>query len=420
MSEQRFELGKAPHLILSAVHRDLVVKGWNEPVITLEGDQFTTEESEKGLVVTATRDLVAMVPHGASVSILQCHRDVAVKGVEGELIIGEVQRDMVVRGASHVEIGHVHHDLVVRSASGAVQIEQVNGDLALRDVGDVALGVVHGDVSGRDVDGSFIVKEVMGDLNLRGVSGNVNLGVVYRDVTLKSIEGLVNLAQGMSDVRLFGPLADGKHQLHCQRDMVLRWPVNLALTLTATAPNVKDRLGLEDVVEENETVSGRMGEGGPHIYLSAERAIVLKPMDMVDEKWVKFAFGDEDFDVEINGLGEKISSEVNRRMDDVRKRMAQMSADMEHRIGSEFAGRFEAQAQQWAEKAERMAEKALQQAERALKQTRQKTAAAPASPSPTPSKPIVSPEEKLKILKMLEKGVITVEEANNLLSALER
>ena len=420
MSEQRFELGKAPHIIISAVHRDLVVKGWGEMVVSLEGDQVSAEESEKGLVVTSVRDLMVMVPHGASVSVLQCHRDVVIKGIEGELVIGEVQRDMVVRSAGQVEIGHVHHDLVVRSANGAVQIAQVNGDLNLRDVGDVSLGVVHGDVSGRDVDGSFIVKEIMGDLTLRGVTGNVNLGVVHRDVTLKSVDGLINLAQGMSDVRLFGPVADGKHQLHCQRDMVLRWPVNLPLTITATAPSVKDRLGLEDVVEENETVSGRIGEGGPHISLSAERAIVLKPMDMVDEKWVKFAFDDGDFDVDINGLGEKISTEVNRRMDDVRKRMSQMSAEMEARMGTEFAGRFEAQAQQWAEKAERMAEKALQQAEKALKQTRQKAAAAPSAPTPAPGKATVSPEEKLKILKMLEKGVITVEEANNLLSALEQ
>ena len=38
MSEQRFELGKAPHIIISAVHRDLVVKGWGEMVVSLEED----------------------------------------------------------------------------------------------------------------------------------------------------------------------------------------------------------------------------------------------------------------------------------------------------------------------------------------------------------------------------------------------
>ncbi len=426
MSKVRFETGKAPQIIVSAVHRDLVVKGWSEPIVTLEGDenQIQAEESEKGLTITATRDLVVMVPQNAVVSILQVNRDAAIKNVAGDLIIGQVNRDLVVRQAGNVEIGDVNHDLVVRSASGLVQIAQVNGDLSLRDVQDVTLGTANGDVSGRDIKGQFQVKEIMGDFSLRDLSGDANLGVVHRDVSLKGIDGRVTLAQGMGDVRLQGPVGDGKHQLHCQRDLVLRWPTNLPLTLTATAPQIRNRLSLEDVVEEADMLSGRIGEGGPVLNLSAEGRIILKPAEMVDEKMFKFAFddGEFDFDVDVNveGIGEKISHEVNKRMADVRNRMAQMSVEMEERMGTEFTGRFEAQAQRMAEKAERMAEKALQQAEKALKQTRQKAAAAstPAS-SPTPTKTAVSPEEKLKILKMLEKGVITVEEANSLLAAIE-
>lgn len=303
-----------------------------------------------------------------------------------------------------------------------MQIAQVNGDLSLRDVQDVTLGTVSGDVSGRDIQGQFKVKEIMGDLSLRDVSGDVNLGVIHRDVSLKSVDGHIILAQGMGDVRLQGPLGDGKHQLHCQRDLVLRWPVNHPLTLTATAPQIRNRLTLEDIVEEAEMLSGRIGDAGPTVTLSAEGRIILKPAEMVDEKIFKFAFDDGDFDfdvdVDVEGLGEKISSEVNKRMVDVRNRMAQMSAEMEARMGSEFTGRIEAHAQRMAEKAERVAEKALQQAEKALKQTRQKAAPSPQSP-PAPTKSAVSPEEKLKILKMLEKGVITVEEANSLLAAIE-
>lgn len=424
MSKLRFETGKAPQVIISAVHRDLVVKGWDEPVVLLEGDenQIQAEESEKGLTITAFRDLVVMVPQNAAVSILHVHRDVAIKGVMGDLVIGQANRDVVVRQVGNVEIGEVNHDLVVRAAAGAVQIAQVNGDLSLRDVQDVTLSIVNGDVSGRDIKGHLIVKEIMGDLSLRDLSGDANLGVIHRDVSLKSVDGRVNLAQGMGDVRLLGPVGDGKHQLHCQRDLVLRWPTNLPLTLTATAPQIRNRLPLEDVVEETEMLSGRIGEGGPTLTLSAEGRIILKPAAMVDEKIFKFAFDDGEFDLDIDvdmeGIGEKISSEVNKRMADVRSRMAQMSAEMEARMGSEFTGRFEAHAQRMAEKAERMAEKALQQAEKALKQTRQKATPAPQSP-PAPTKAAVSPEEKLKIFKMLEKGVITVEEANSLLAAIE-
>ncbi|MBK9053489.1 MAG: hypothetical protein IPL78_22085 [Chloroflexi bacterium] len=421
MSEQRFTTNKAPTVTIQEAHRDVVIKGWSELEVMIEGSQVEAQESEKGILITGYADMVIRVPKGAFVSVLRSHRDLAVKGVEGDLVIGEADRDVVVRQVGNVEIGHVHHDLVVRSAEGVVQINEVNGDLSLRSVRDVSLGTVHGDVSGRDLDGHLTVKEIMGDLALRDVSGNVNLGVIYRDTSLKAIEGLVNLAQGMGDIRLMGPLAEGKHELHCQRDLVLRWPTNAPLMLTATAPQVRNRLPLEEVVEGDGMLSGHIGKGGPAVTLSAEGRVILKPAEMVDEKWFNFAFDDGEFDLDMAGLGEKISSEVNKRMTDVRQRMAQMSADMDERIGTEFSSRFDAQAGRWAERAERMAEKALQQAEKALKQTRQKTTAAAPSPSPAPaaSKTPISPEEKLKILKMLEKGVISVEEANSLLTALE-
>ncbi|MBP7999361.1 MAG: hypothetical protein KA314_01200 [Chloroflexi bacterium] len=419
MSEKRFTTDKAPVVIITEANRDVVVKGWGEHLVTIEGSQVEAAESEKGITIRGLGDLVVMVPHAAALSILQCHRDLAVKGVEGEVVIGTADRDVVLRRTGNVTIGQVHHDLVIRDASGNIQVEQVNGDFSLRDVRDVVLGTVYGDFSGRDIDGRFIAKEIMGDMSLRGVAGDVNLGVIHRDTTLKGLEGLVNLAQSMGDVRLNGPLSPGKHQLQCQRDLVLRWPEGSPLTLTATAPKIVNRLELDDVNEENETVSGQIGEGGPVLFLTANRSVILKPSEMVDEKWFKFAFDDNEFDVDMNfsmeDLGAKISGEVNKRMADVRQRMAQMSAEMEHRIGTEFAGKFEAQAQHWAEKAE----KALSQAEKALKQNRQKAAAA-ATPASTPAaKTPISPEEKLKILKMLEKGVITVDEANNLLTALE-
>lgn len=420
MSEQRFPTSKAPIVTIPEAHRDVVVKGWGELEVMIEGSQVEATESEKGILITGYGDMVIRVPKGAAVSVLHSHRDLVVKGVEGDLVIGQVDRDVVVRQVGNVEIGHVHHDLVIRSADGAVQVTQVDGDLSLQSVRDVSLGTVHGDVSGRDLDGHLIVKEIMGDLALRDVSGNINLGVIYRDASLKGVEGLVNLAQGMGDVRLIGPLAEGKHELHCQRDLVLRWPANAPLMLTATAPKVRNRLPLEEVVEGDGMLTGHIGKGGPAVTLSAEGRVILKPTEMVDEKWFSFAFDDGEFDVDMAGLGEKISSEVNKRMADVRQRMAQMSADMDERIGTEFSSRFEAQAGRWAEKAERMAEKALQQAEKALKQTRQKTAAAATPPSsPAPGKAPISPEEKLKILKMLEKGVISVEEANSLLTALD-
>lgn len=419
MSGQRLETTDNPVVIIQEAHRDVVVKGWSDPVLVVNGQQVEVQETDKGFMITGQGDITIKLPAAATITILQAHRDLVVKGVTGDLTVGEVNRDVVLRRIGAAEIGRVHHDLVVRSAEGLVQIAEVQGDVSLRDAADVTLGTIHGDVSGRALNGHLIVKEIMGDLALRGVAGNVNLGVIHRDVSLKGIDGLVNLAQGRGDVRLLGPLAEGKHELHCQRDLVLRWPASAPMQLTATAPQIRNRLPLEEIVEGDGMLTGHLGKGGADLSLSAEGRIVLKPAEMVDEKWFAFAFDDGDFDIEMGGLGDKISSEVNERMKDVRQKLAQMSSELEERLGSKFSSRFETHASRMAEKAERVAEKALQKAEIALKQTRQKGAAAPSPIAPVAPKRAISPEEKLKILKMLEKGIINVEEADNLLAALE-
>ncbi len=70
-----------------------------------------------------------------------------------------------------------------------------------------------------------------------------------------------------------------------------------------------------------------------------------------------------------------------------------------------------------AQKAERAVQRAMRQADRARRQADAWTPP-PASPKPKKKQP-VSPEEQMKILNMLEKGIISVEEANTLLKALE-
>ena len=98
--------------------------------------------------------------------------------------------------------------------------------------------------------------------------------------------------------------------------------------------------------------------------------------------------------------------------------LARVARDFETRFGPEFGQRM-------AEKAARQAERAAERAERAGERARRKgewRGRAPVADAPPPAaaaRRTASPEEQMKILKMVETGAITPEDAGMLLEALE-
>jgi hypothetical protein len=252
----------------------------------------------------------------------------------------------------------------------------------------------------------------MGDFSLRNVGGDINLGQIHRDVNLRNIGGLVKVANVHGDIRLTGGLAPGKHHLKADGDIVLRWPENAPLHLEATAPKIRNRLNLTDLVEEEGRLTGRIGEGETFLILEANGRIILKDVQPTKE-WEDF--DGTEFDFDFSGIGEKISSEIASRMQD-------FSTRIEHNFGPEFAARMEEQALKAAAKAEKAAAKAVQQVEKTARHMRWQndhTMWKPATPSAPGKEPQATAEEQLKILKMVEKGIISPDEAGTLLEAIE-
>ncbi len=218
----------------------------------------------------------------------------------------------------------------------------------------------------------------------------------------------------------------------------MRWPADAPINLVAHAPKIKNRLPLEKVVENEDGIVGSIGDGQTQLTLKANGRIILNEDQMVDARWempndTDFNF-DFSFDLEgiSNQIRERFSNEINR-----------FSTEIESKLGPDFgqqlsdklskklemaANRVEQAASRAAQQAERAATRATSQAERAANQARRqaeyttrrspgrppgsgKSAAQSATPSPTT-------EEKLEILKMVEKGIITPDEAATLLEAL--
>lgn len=431
MAGEVFETGKAPVIVIKEVHGDLAVQGWSEPRVSARGE-YEANESDGALVLTARGDLKLMVPPDATLQIGSVHGDAAIRGVIGQTSFDQVRGDAVLVSLGQVKAGEVHGDLAAKNLDGSLALESVRGDAGIRGAVDVAIGAVHGDCVVRQARGSVSLNEVSGDFAAHQVEGSVTSGAVHRDAVLSGIGGAVAIEQVRGDIRLVGPLANGEHTLNAHGDAVVRWPSNSPLTIQATSPRIVNKLDLEDCVTEEKTLTGRIGKGGPTLAISARGRLVLKEAEMIDEKWEGYGagfasaeFGSDfgrdmgrDLGRDMEALGEQIRQQVEEQM-------TRIGRDLETRFGPEFSQRISDQvtrkAERAAEKAERTAERIRRKEERGgrFAFTFGGAAGANSGAAQPAAKKVDSTAEQLKILKMVENGTISPDEASMLLEALD-
>jgi DUF4097 and DUF4098 domain-containing protein YvlB len=422
MSQERIETNKSPLIHVESCNGDLVIRSWSETAVSIKSSQYDANETEAGLTLSSSGSMTLTIPTAASLTIGAVHGDLVVKRVSGDLSLQTGDGDVILVGLNNIKINTINGDLSAKQLDGDLFVETINGDASCRHVQSVAAGVVNGDISVRFANGSVRLQEINGDAGLRGINGDVFVENGRRDANLREIAGLIQLYHVNGDIRLKGPLCAGDHNCTANGDIVLRWPANHPVTINASAAAIKNRLPLQDVEESATTLSGHLEKGGPVLNLKANGRIILKEAQLVKEGWEQessesFGFG-EDFDFgfafDFADLGERISREVQQNIE-------RITTDIQSKFGPDFG---EKMAEKFARKAERAAAKAEKAAERAQRraarqQARQTRWSPPPPPGPTkPSPPKSSPEEQIKILKMVEQGILSPEEANTLLEAL--
>ncbi len=414
MNQERIKTNKQPLITIAACHSDLIVRSWAETAVLVKGDDYEVNENEAELTLTSNSALQLTVPIGSSLAIHTANSDVIIKGVQGAVGLKNAASDAKIINTGPVKIGEVYGDLAAKNIDGNLSVEKVYGDTAVRNCGDLAVGAVYGDLIAKGVQGMAQLAEVMGDVILRSVSGDVSLKKGLRDVNLRGLNGDMNtISHAAGDIRLRGPLNPGQHSFKAGGDIVLYWPTNADLSVTAAGSQIKNRLPLEDVIEADGSLVGRMGDKGTAVSLESKGRIILKALQSGKEKWADSGQFDFDFDFDAEGLGAMINEQMLGHVN-------RLTADLEMKFGPDFSEKITQKVELAAQKAEKAAERALRQAERSLKRSWRRPPAPPRAPKPpTPPKTRASSEEQLKILKMVENGIISPDEAGTLLEALE-
>jgi hypothetical protein len=320
----------------------------------------------------------------------------------------------------------------------------------VRNVASLQLEQILGDLVVQNVHGRVLINHSQGDIVLRNIGDSITINYCDRDLSLRNVAGVVQAHHVHGDIRLREGLPPGEHLLKADGDIVLRWPVTVALALQASGRTIENHLPLQNKAGDGEALrqeehgrvylSGRMGDGDCQLTLESQADIILKPLTSNNdpdneagyEFEMDFGFGQmmEQFGEQMVGFGETIVSEINQRL-------------------TNFSRELETGGNKQNEQVAQKVERALRRTEEAMRKMQQHRPASYAPPPPPmPPKPPrpgtppsgathaphaahAAPTEKsqataddraaaqMKILEMLQKGQIGVEEANMLLKALE-
>jgi hypothetical protein len=402
--EERIPVGEAPQLIIKHIGGSLSLHTWDRREIQLRSDEEESHIQVSGqeqVLYSTNGDCIIHAPVDTELQITTLHGDGQISGVLGAITIDTAHGNLHLRHAGELEIQAIHGDLSLHHVQGSVQLELVGGNAEIG-----------------DVEGNLQVEGVGGDLHVRHVRGAVNAhcrGSCSVEVAL--VEGEACHIHAGGDIHCRVPNAiDADVQLKAGGDILVKG-----------AGSTKTR------------AQGRheftMGQGGTPLHLTAGGSIVLTSQ-VAGSGSYSYSYGFEDeFGERAAEMAQRITEQVERQMANVSRHLEGLDERLSRLANSdEIAARVQQKVQAAMRKAEEKIAEATRDAERRARTAERQAAkhearqrrvqpgwAPPPPPPPKPLRPKkdpVSEQERLMVLRMVEEGKISVEQAEKLLAAL--
>ena len=222
----------------------------------------------------------------------------------------------------------------------------------------------------------------------------------------------------LAEFSLFSP--DQTYQLSASGNLTIYIPVDASLRLSLQAEDgVRSSLPHLALEETDGKMLGILGAGEASLEAQAGGRISLRPMGPEEVLEEGAAF---DFVADLDGLGAQIEARITEAMAEMEVRLdeslgridsEQIRLQMERAKEQAFL-KTEQAAKKVRRAAEREAERARLRAERAERRWRRASGR-----KPRPKREPATDEERMRLLRMVEEGKITPEQAAELLAAVE-
>ncbi|HEY5572479.1 MAG TPA: hypothetical protein VIK64_05625 [Anaerolineales bacterium] len=418
MEKKSLRTGKNPKVIIE-IQGDLELKGWEETEVVARApsvEDLALEEHGEIIVISCQKDCKVTVPYDAALQINFVHGNAALKSLDGHLNITEASGQLTLRSVGPTQIDQLHGNLTAKNVAGDLKIHTLDGNATIQ-----------------DVQGDFIVEDaIYGNLGLDDVDGNASA----------SVKGNITL--------LLDPARGKSYRFESDGNIVARLPGDSSATIDIpAATHIMVSLPGVEISQVKAPYNLSLGDGDADLTLSANGKVILGSQPRA---WgFEFASKATRFDFEPGEDLESMTELINRQVDEqIQAQIDMLEATLESQLESissifgqsglssekaeRIAGRARTAGARAQEKLQRAQEKLQRKLEAARRRAERRTRTAAHAardrrkrvettdwmPPKTETKTEpVKDEERLMVLQMLEQGKITLEEAEQLLSALE-
>jgi len=370
MDTKRFNLGKSPHVEISNCDGDLEARGFCRQDVALES-------STSPFLVTTTNSTAVIDEMDGNCAIRMPE--------EGHLRIGSLDDQLTLKGVlGTVTAEYVGGNCVARHI-GSLKVDSIEGDVHLRHSGSpIALGSVGGSATLRDIEGLITISRVGGSFWGRNLPAGLQVEQIDGDLALHTDFEPGSLFRfAVSGSALFRVPSNASVRFKVPHDTAIQ--VNTGLT----------------ILNEGEQQIIVFGTGAAAVEVSASANIRIQSDETCDmESDCAFTF-----DGNIDAYMTDVSAQIDAQMSQIETRL------------NDLPGHIRSRVERKLEAAQRKVESALREAETGGEYTQYAYCGQAVC---VPSHEPISEGERLTILRMLEKGTITVREAETLLATLEK
>jgi hypothetical protein len=373
MKKYTLELGETPLIKIDSIVGDLRLSGHDETYLEIQSPQsgqLKVTEEEGGAEISCLSGCLVFVPRAAR--------------IEGEAVSGRCR---------------------ISDVEGEILLRTVGGDLSLRRLSKVSLELVGGDMQARRLSSDLSVDRIGGDVVVQDIKGTIRLRMVGGDLILRDVEGAVDANCGGDALLTFQPATGTQSKVRTGGDLDCRLTPDASVTLTVQAGGDTD---ISPAVQQGESQdSFKVGGGDADLELSCGGDACLR-------------------------VGDETSVSGGLNFADVLTEVDADLAEMEAKFDALGAGLIGFDADRVGERVKRAVRRARRSAHKAKRKHLEFKAdfklpgdladlADLASPLAgfSSSADQVGDEERLSILRMVEQGKISVDEAESLLKALE-
>jgi len=405
MAKKRIPTTETPKIVILQVGGNLNLKGWDQTEVRFSAntEDGQIEELDQEIRVNCPGNCLLRVPHKAMIEIQQVGGQLLVKALDGELVVGTVGANIVMKDVAAARLENVGGQLSAKRVRGDLQVESVGGSVVVQ-----------------DVDGQFAAKAIGGSLHLQQVSGGISARV-DGDAVLR-----------FSPVSWQAYDVDAGGRIRCQ----LPEDVSAMINIVSGAQRIEiKRTHEKEVIRVGEHVLA-LGDGEATINFSAGNRVTIEndiPIIDLDRTFdINLDFGDiGEFGAMAEEIAQNVGFQIEAQLDMLGEQLETQLSGLA--LSANLAGLSEEKARRIEEKMKRASQRAAQRAEQAAERMKanldrklayaQRKAARKAYVHRSHNDQVetepVSEQERMLILKMLEEDKNNVEQADRLLSSLE-